>query len=75
MSNMEAVLDTWLSFNDLKEAGIVDNWQTLRNWQQDPAIKFPAGKLLGPNTRRWSKLNEIDPWLASRPAEREVVAA
>jgi hypothetical protein len=67
-----AELKTWLSFQDLKLLGIVDNWQTLKNWQSDPAIKFPVGKLLGPNTRRWDKQTEIDPWLASRPIEREV---
>jgi hypothetical protein len=65
-------LDTWLSFEDLKRAGIVDNWQTLCNWQHDPRIGFPLGKLLGPNTRRWSKRHEIDPWLESRPARAEV---
>lgn len=63
-------LDIWLSFNDLKRAGIVPNWQTLRAWQKDPNIAFPLGKLLGPNSRRWNKKQEVDPWLASRPIER-----
>jgi hypothetical protein len=65
-------LDVWLSFADLKRAGIVRSWQTLRLWQQDPRISFPPGKLFGPNTRRWSKQHEIDPWLESRPAQAEV---
>jgi hypothetical protein len=68
---MEALDDRWLSFSDLKRSGIVPNWQTLRLWQRDPKIAFPRGRLFGPNTRRWSKQQDIDPWLSSRPAERE----
>ena len=64
------LLDIWLSFDDLKRAGIVYSWTTLRDWQRDPRIRFPLGRLLAPNTRRWSKQREIDPWLASRPVER-----
>jgi hypothetical protein len=55
----------WLSYKDLRAAGIVSNWQTLRTWQRTQA--FPAGRLFGPNTRRWSRA-EIEEWLASRPA-------
>ena len=69
MSDSEE-LDPQLSFNDLKRAGIVNSWETLREWQDDPRIKFPRGRLLGPNTRRWSKRQEIDPWLESRPTDR-----
>ena len=65
-----SALDVWLSFDDLKRAGIVDSRKTLREWQRDPRIRFPLGKLLAPNTRRWNKRSEIDPWLASRPVER-----
>jgi hypothetical protein len=61
--------DIWLSFDDLKNAGIVKNWQTLRNWQRDPQIGFPSGKLFGPNTRRWSKRHDIEPWVESRPTQ------
>ena len=61
--------DEWYSFKDLQRLGIVKNWQTLQNWQQDPKIKFPRGVLLGPNSRRWSKTKHIDPWLESRPSE------
>jgi hypothetical protein len=60
-------LDVWLSFEDLKRAGIVPSWQTLRNWQRD--VGFPLGKLLGPHTRRWSKRRDIEPWLESRPTQ------
>jgi hypothetical protein len=64
-------LDMWLSFDDLRRAGIVSNWKTLREWQRDERIGFPKGKLLAPNTRRWSKHHEIDPWLKDRPVERD----
>jgi hypothetical protein len=65
-----ALEDVWLSFLDLKRRGIVKNWQTLLNWQRDPKINFPPGKLFGPNSRRWSEQQEIEPWLKSRPIER-----
>jgi hypothetical protein len=64
-------LDDWYSFADLKKHGIVPNWPTLRAWQNNPKINFPKGRLFGPNTRRWSKQKEIDPWLATRPVVRE----
>ena len=65
-----SALDVWLSFADLKRVGLVDSWKTLRHWQRDKRIGFPKGRLLAPNTRRWSKRDDIDPWLASRPVER-----
>jgi hypothetical protein len=65
-----SALDIWLSFDDLRRAGIVDSRKTLRDWQRDRRVRFPLGKLLAPNTRRWNKAREIDPWLASRPVER-----
>ena len=64
-------LDTWLCFDDLRRAGIVSSWKTLGEWQRDDRIKFPKGRLLAPNTRRWSKQHEIDPWLKDRPVERD----
>jgi hypothetical protein len=64
-------LDVWVSFGDLVRAGIIANWYTLRMWQKDPKIAFPKGRLFGPNSRRWSKQHDIDPWLASRPIERD----
>lgn len=60
----------WLTFADLQAQGIVPNWQTLRQWQKDPKIGFPSDRLFGPNSRRWSKHHEIEPWLASRPTSR-----
>lgn len=68
-----SALDVWLSFDDLKRAGIVNSWKTLGEWQRDKRIGFPAGRLFAPNTRRWSKQHDIDPWLASRPVERKAV--
>jgi hypothetical protein len=70
-----SVLDIWLSFDDLRRAGIVNSWKTLGEWQRDPRIRFPLGRLLAPNTRRWSKQREIDPWLNSRPVERDAFEA
>ena len=65
------VLDTWLSFDDLKRAGIVYSRKVLGEWQRNPRINFPEGKLFAPNTRRWSLQHEIRPWLDSRPVERD----
>jgi hypothetical protein len=65
----------WVSEADLEAMGIVENWQTLRAWQKDPAIGFPLGRLLGPNSRRWHWQTEIAPWLASRPTAIRVIAA
>ena len=62
-------LRDWVSFADLREMGIVPNWQTLRAWQKNSNIAFPLGRLFGPNTRRWNVQTEIKPWLASRPTE------
>jgi hypothetical protein len=64
-------LDTWLSFDDLKRAGIVASRKTLRDWQRDPRVRFPLGKLFAPNTRRWSLQRDIGPWLHGRPVERD----
>jgi predicted DNA-binding transcriptional regulator AlpA len=61
--------DVWYSFRDLQRLGIVRNWQTLRDWQNNPQIAFPKGVLFGPNSRRWSKQQHVDPWIASRPIE------
>jgi hypothetical protein len=67
--------DRWLSFHDLVELGIISNWESLRRWQDDPAVAFPRGKLFGRNTRRWSLKHDIEPWIESRPALREKVEA
>jgi hypothetical protein len=56
----------WLSFADLVDEGIVDNWQTLKNWQQQ--LGFPRGKLFGKNSRRFDRVS-INRWIMSRPEE------
>jgi predicted DNA-binding transcriptional regulator AlpA len=54
----------FLRFADLKERGVINNWQTLRRWIEREAI--PPGIMLGPNCRAWAE-DEIDAWLDSRP--------
>jgi hypothetical protein len=68
-------MKVWLDFADLKEMGVVDSWQTLRTWQRDPKIGFPPGRLFGPNSRRWDREKEINPWLETRPIVREAFEA
>jgi len=57
-------METWLSFDDLKQRGIVKNRMTLARWIRTQG--FPPGKLFGPNTRRYP-LSEVEAWAASRP--------
>ncbi|HET7448442.1 MAG TPA: AlpA family phage regulatory protein [Methyloceanibacter sp.] len=54
----------YLRFADLKARGIVGNWQTLQRWIREQG--FPAGRMLGPNTRAWSE-EEVQAWLDARP--------
>ena len=58
-------LPTFLRFPDLKRLGIVNNYTTLLRWIASG--DFPPGRMLGPNTRVWT-LQEVEAWLASRPA-------
>lgn len=60
-------MTTFLRFADLKDRGIVSNWVTLRNWIKKQG--FPAGRMLGPNTRVWTE-EEINAFLETRPAAR-----
>jgi hypothetical protein len=62
--------DVWLDFADLQRLRILKSRQQLEHWQNDPRIRFPKGRLFGPNSRRWHKGREIIPWLESRPTER-----
>ena len=59
----------YLRFSDLVDRGIVTNRVTLSRWVK--LHNFPAGILLGPNTRAWDE-KSISDWLATRAAEREV---
>jgi hypothetical protein len=57
----------WLRYTDLVDRGILNNRQTLKNWIKQQG--FPAGRLIGPNSRAWSAV-EIERWLDSRPVHR-----
>ena len=56
-------------FDDLVDAGIVNNRTTLSRWTKN--CGFPVGVMLGPNTKAWLA-DEVNAWLAKRAAEREV---
>jgi predicted DNA-binding transcriptional regulator AlpA len=56
-----------LRFPDLKARRIVNNWPTLIRWIKEQG--FPAGIMLGPNTRAWFE-QEVDDWLERRRAGR-----
>lgn len=58
----------YLSYDDLVARGVVNNRTTLARWIRDHG--FPAGHLLGPNTRRWTE-ESVAAWLAARPHGRE----
>ena len=53
-----------LRYPDLVERGIINNRVTLRNWIRH--CDFPAGVLIGPNTRVWNEA-EVERWLKGRP--------
>ncbi len=57
----------FLRFKDLVERGIVRNRVTLKRWIENH--DFPAGLLLGPNTRAWRE-DDIEAWLAARAEEK-----
>lgn len=59
----------YLRYADLVERQIVNNRTTLARWIKD--YGFPAGVLLGPNSRAWPA-DQVDGWLEARAAEREV---
>lgn len=50
-------------YPDLVKVGIVNNRTTLSRWIKDHG--FPAGVMLGPNTRAWP-VDEVDAWLEKR---------
>ena len=56
----------YLRYADLVERQIVNNRTTLQRW----ILKygFPAGVLLGPNTRAWPA-DQVEAWLEARAAE------
>jgi predicted DNA-binding transcriptional regulator AlpA len=69
-TNTAQDLPRYIRFHDLKSAGIVANWQTLRRLTKDHG--FPVGLLLSPNIRAWD-IAEVQSWIAKRPTARKVV--
>ena len=59
----------YLRYTDLVERQIVSNRTTLARWIKD--YDFPAGVLLGPNSRAWAS-DQVDAWLEARATERSV---
>ena len=53
----------YLRYADLVERQIVSNRTTLARWIRD--YSFPAGVLLGPNTRAWPA-DQVEAWLEAR---------
>ena len=58
----------YLRFSDLVERGIVRNRVTLGRWIK--FHNFPAGILLGPNSRAWPE-DSVNAWLEKRTSETE----
>jgi predicted DNA-binding transcriptional regulator AlpA len=54
----------FLRYKHLEEAGIVNSRPSLN--YKIKHDNFPAGVLLGPNTRAWPA-DEVEAWIASRP--------
>jgi predicted DNA-binding transcriptional regulator AlpA len=57
--------DRWVDFNELVAKGVVRNRVTLARWIKTQ--NFPAGTLLGPNTRRW-RASTVEEWCNRRGA-------
>jgi hypothetical protein len=64
-------LPRYIRFRDLRNAGIVDNWEQLSRLVD--YYGFPSGTLLSPNMRVWA-IEDVQRWLANRPSERKVIA-
>ncbi len=62
----------YLRYSDLVECGIVNNRATLYRWIRQHG--FPAGVLLGPNSRAWPE-DAVVRWLESRSTEDDRVRA
>jgi hypothetical protein len=57
-------------FRHLVEHGIVANWPSLLRLISEEG--FPAGAMLGRNTRAFP-LDLVEAWLAARPTARKIV--
>jgi hypothetical protein len=58
--------DKLYRFADLKRAGFVEAWNTLKNWIEN--FDAPPGRLCG-HTRIWTGA-ELNAWFATRPTAR-----
>jgi predicted DNA-binding transcriptional regulator AlpA len=57
-----------IRYNDLVEKGVVNSRMTLKRLID--AQDFPPGVLVTPNARAWQE-EEVDAWIAARPAARK----
>ena len=62
-------MSKFLRFKDLRDRGIVTNRVTLARWIKEQ--EFPRGILLGPNSRAYAE-DQVDEWLETRAAKREI---
>jgi predicted DNA-binding transcriptional regulator AlpA len=69
---MSKVLLRLLRYRHLKERHVVENWAQLQRLIKQQG--FPAGRLLGPNTRVWTE-DEVVDWVSTRPVTRDEFAA
>jgi hypothetical protein len=66
-----AGLPQYVRFSDLKRAGIVNNWPTLRHLIRNN--DFPSGVRLSSNVRAWL-VDEVRAWCATRPVGQKIVS-
>jgi hypothetical protein len=70
LSEEDPRLPSLCRFRDLRNAGVVDNWQQLNRMIDHDG--FPPGRLLSPNVRTWTT-EEINDWYATRPTARKLI--
>lgn len=63
-------LPVYVRYNDLVDAGIMPNWETLR--RAIDKFGFPIGVMLSGNRRAWL-LEEVLAWIAARPTAKKDV--
>jgi predicted DNA-binding transcriptional regulator AlpA len=63
-------VDQLLRFRDLQRLNVAKSWPQLRYMQKH--YGFPAGILLGSNTRAW-QAHKVKEWLEARPTESSLI--
>jgi predicted DNA-binding transcriptional regulator AlpA len=63
-------IDELLRFKDLQRLNVAKSWPQLRHMQK--RYGFPAGILLGSNTRAWHA-QKVKEWLEARPTESSLI--